>query len=147
MTFRVGVHTARRETTKEEDIANCMIGIFDITMPLLYGEEPKAFCRLQEEVMESSINRSLLAWTVPGQKVHSRLPTLLANHPRQFAHSAHILPLCEQLCPFTMTNKGLCIHLPALKRFGNLERGWSGTGILSCAEERNLTGPLRFTVR
>ena len=34
---------ARRETTRVEDIAYCLEGIFDVTMPLLYGEGMKAF--------------------------------------------------------------------------------------------------------
>jgi hypothetical protein len=40
-----------RETTRIEDQAYCLMGIFDINMPLLYGEGQKAFIRLQEEIM------------------------------------------------------------------------------------------------
>jgi hypothetical protein len=43
--------TARRRTTRKEDEAYCLLGIFDIFMPLLYGEgKEKAFIRLQEEI-------------------------------------------------------------------------------------------------
>src|SRR5450756_2311184 len=34
---------SKRQTTREEDIAYCLLGIFDISMPLLYGEGSKAF--------------------------------------------------------------------------------------------------------
>jgi hypothetical protein len=45
----------RRETTREEDKAYSMMGIFDIQMPVLYGEgEEKAIRRLRKEVGESS---------------------------------------------------------------------------------------------
>jgi hypothetical protein len=38
---------ARRQTTREEDTAFCLRGIFDVTMPAMYGEgEEKAFIRL-----------------------------------------------------------------------------------------------------
>ncbi|TEY66937.1 hypothetical protein BOTCAL_0130g00120 [Botryotinia calthae] len=37
---------SRRRTTRVEDMAYCMLGIFDINMPLLYGEGMKAFVRL-----------------------------------------------------------------------------------------------------
>ena len=40
-----------RQTTREEDKAYSLFGIFDIQMPLLYGEgRDKAFKRLQEEI-------------------------------------------------------------------------------------------------
>ncbi|KAI1478538.1 heterokaryon incompatibility protein-domain-containing protein [Daldinia eschscholtzii] len=42
---------ANRSTTREEDMAYCLMGLFDINMPLLYGEGTKAFKRLQEEIM------------------------------------------------------------------------------------------------
>lgn len=53
---------ASRETTREEDIAYCLLGIFDIHMPMLYGEGAKAFTRLQEEIMKISDDNSLLCW-------------------------------------------------------------------------------------
>ncbi|KAE9362855.1 hypothetical protein N431DRAFT_499203 [Stipitochalara longipes BDJ] len=55
---------ADRETTREEDIAYCLLGIFDINMPLLYGEGSKAFRRLQEEIIKQSTDHSLFAWHI-----------------------------------------------------------------------------------
>ncbi|KAH7408813.1 hypothetical protein DE146DRAFT_597036, partial [Phaeosphaeria sp. MPI-PUGE-AT-0046c] len=44
----------RRETTREEDAAYALLGIFNIHMPLLYGERrEKAFNRLRKEIQES----------------------------------------------------------------------------------------------
>lgn len=43
-----------RVTMREEDIAISLLGIFDINMPLLYGEGPKVFIRLQEEIIRTS---------------------------------------------------------------------------------------------
>jgi hypothetical protein len=46
--------TIRRETKREEDAVYSLLGIFDIHMPLLYGEgREKAFIRLQREIKES----------------------------------------------------------------------------------------------
>jgi Heterokaryon incompatibility protein (HET) len=45
---------AKRETKKKEDKAYCLLGIFDIFMPLLYGEGENAFIRLQKEIGASS---------------------------------------------------------------------------------------------
>jgi len=38
---------SERETTRTEDLAYCLLGIFGVNMPLLYGEGSKAFLRLQ----------------------------------------------------------------------------------------------------
>ena len=45
---------AKRETKREEDAAYSLLGIFDIHMPLIYGEgRKKALNRLQKEIKES----------------------------------------------------------------------------------------------
>lgn len=53
---------AQRETTRVEDRAYSLLGIFGVNMPLLYGEGVKAFHRLQEEVMRLTQDLSILAW-------------------------------------------------------------------------------------
>ncbi|KAJ4355566.1 uncharacterized protein N0V89_003584 [Didymosphaeria variabile] len=53
---------SKRETTRTEDIAYCLLGIFDVNMPLLYGEGEKAFTRLQEEIMKNSDDQTIFAW-------------------------------------------------------------------------------------
>ena len=54
-----------RVTTREEDIAYCLMGIFDVNMPLLYGEGQKAFFRLQEAIIYASKDQSILAFRHP----------------------------------------------------------------------------------
>lgn len=41
---------SHRNTTKPEDAAYCLLGIFDVHMPLIYGEGQEAFYRLQETI-------------------------------------------------------------------------------------------------
>ncbi|KAI0737282.1 heterokaryon incompatibility protein-domain-containing protein [Daedaleopsis nitida] len=53
---------AGRETKREEDIAYCLLGIFDINMPPLYGEGTRAFRRLQEEILKRHSDTTLFAW-------------------------------------------------------------------------------------
>lgn len=66
---------ARRTTTRVEDTAYCLLGIFDINFPLIYGEGPKAFRRLQEEIIRKTDDLSILAWSgqnPPGPKYRPR---------------------------------------------------------------------------
>ncbi|KAI0147166.1 heterokaryon incompatibility protein-domain-containing protein [Xylariaceae sp. FL1272] len=56
---------ALRQTTRVEDEAYCLLGLFGINMPLLYGEENKAFRRLQYEIIRTTHDWSILAWTSP----------------------------------------------------------------------------------
>ena len=51
-----------RETTRPEDEAYSLMGIFGISIPILYGEGRKAFYRLQEEIMRTSADASLFLW-------------------------------------------------------------------------------------
>ncbi|EIW78783.1 HET-domain-containing protein [Coniophora puteana RWD-64-598 SS2] len=53
---------ATRETTRVEDRAYSLLGIFGVNLPTLYGEGPEASRRLQEEIMRTSIDTSLFAW-------------------------------------------------------------------------------------
>jgi hypothetical protein len=49
-----------RETTREEDKAYSLLGIFDIQMPLIYGEGgEKAFKRLRGKIEKASKGKSL----------------------------------------------------------------------------------------
>lgn len=51
-----------RETTKVEDEAYCLLGLFGIQMPLQYGEGRKAFKRFQQELMKKFDDETLFAW-------------------------------------------------------------------------------------
>ncbi|TFK85737.1 HET-domain-containing protein [Polyporus arcularius HHB13444] len=53
---------ARRETTRPEDEAYCLMGLFSVNMPVLYGEGRNAFLRLQEEIMRVHADATLFAW-------------------------------------------------------------------------------------
>ena len=51
-----------RQTSVPEDTAYCLLGLFGVNMPLLYGEgQVRAFRRLQEEIMRYSDDHSLFA--------------------------------------------------------------------------------------
>ncbi|RYP81574.1 hypothetical protein DL770_005876 [Monosporascus sp. CRB-9-2] len=53
---------AGRETSREEDMAYCLLGIFNVSMPMLYGEGKKAFLRLQEQIIQTSNDLSIFAF-------------------------------------------------------------------------------------
>ncbi|KAI0635355.1 heterokaryon incompatibility protein-domain-containing protein [Trametes polyzona] len=53
---------ARRQTTRVEDEAYCLLGIFGVHMPTIYGEGGNAFLRLQEEILKKTSDQSLFAW-------------------------------------------------------------------------------------
>jgi hypothetical protein len=103
---------SKRMTTRLDDVAYCLMGIFDVNMPLLYGEREKSFIRLQEEIMKNSDDHSLFAWTDTNvsPEVHRGL---LAPSPKQFSQSVNIatLGIWGQGGGFSVTNKGLRIQL------------------------------------
>lgn len=103
---------SHRATTRPEDIAYCLMGIFNVNMPLLYGEGEKAFIRLQEEIIKQSEDHSLFAWNDSNAPPNA-YEGLLARSPAHFASSGNIVPYCDwdSRAPFSMTNKGLRIEL------------------------------------
>lgn len=107
---------SRRETSRDEDMAYSLLGLFDVNMPLLYGEGRKAFMRLQLEIIKKSDDESIFAWTSD-----IRTSGMLATWPTAFAMSGDIMgsptSLKERL-PYAMTNKGLEFFLPAIIRGG-----------------------------
>ena len=107
---------AKRTTSRTEDIAYCLLGLFDVQIPLLYGEGTRAFRRLQEEILNANpTDHTLFAW---GRQVHcperqvieplilegvdpipwneaeagKKLRGLLADSPRDFRFSANFSP-------------------------------------------------------
>lgn len=52
-----------RQTTREEDLAYCMLGILDVNIPLLYGQGKRAFMRLQKEYLQTNNDESIFIWT------------------------------------------------------------------------------------
>lgn len=100
---------SRRQTSREEDMAYCLLGLFDVNMPLLYGEgAKKAFQRLQIEIMRNNDDESLFAWT--SSQEHSGM---LAASPSFFTHSGNISRGWKSTRrPYSMTNKGLEFPVP-----------------------------------
>jgi len=107
----------RRETTRPEDLAYCLLGIFDINMPMLYGEGSKAFQRLQEEIMKKSDDNTLLSWGY--QELCSNWlleeESLLAPHPCSFRGCRDIEPCSMEgfnAASFSMNQRGLQMNVP-----------------------------------
>ncbi|SCN69175.1 related to beta transducin-like protein [Fusarium fujikuroi] len=103
---------SKHKTTRIEDTAYCLLGIFGINMPLLYGEGTNAFLRLQEEIMKRSDDQTILAWYLPEDAPDESgvLTTSLAA----FANCKDFIP-CDvgmPTPPFQITNKGLRMKLP-----------------------------------
>ena len=103
---------ARRRTTRIEDIAYCMLGLFDVNMPMLYGEGEKAFIRLQEEIIKQSADLTIFAWKAEvgaTGSVNQKYRGILASKPSEFATTGAISSFSDARFneEFSMTNKGL----------------------------------------
>ena len=92
---------SRRSSTRIEDEAYCLLGLFDITLPILYGEGRRAFQRLQEELVKRSPDTTIFLWgecvpprydslnPVPHEEYFAGTPNIwnfgFAPSPRQFS--------------------------------------------------------------
>ena len=109
---------SRRVTSRGEDMSYCLLGLFGVNMPLLYGEGAgNAFLRLQTEIMKVSSDESLFAW-------RSERPAsgMLAREVSCFEHSGTITLYkdlvyglsAEGPCrpPCTMSSRGVQLAIP-----------------------------------
>ena len=71
---------SKRKTTRIEDIAYSLLGIFDIMMPIAYGEGERAFQRLLEAIAQRSGDPSFFAWAGPCSQYSLALPSSPASY-------------------------------------------------------------------
>ncbi|CCM00042.1 uncharacterized protein FIBRA_02068 [Fibroporia radiculosa] len=103
---------ARRRTTRGEDRAYSLMGIFDVSFPIAYGEgSQRAFARLIEAIMQSSPTTDILHWAgYPGSSYTSRA---LPSSPDSYDYpvvSDHRIQLSTRQ-QMVLTNLGLQITL------------------------------------
>jgi len=104
---------SKRETTRIEDEAYSLLGIFGVYMPMLYGEGPHAFIRLQEEIIKRSTDHTIFAWPHGFPTTRSYTGGLLADRPAAFVNTKSIVrDFSADSLPFEITNKGVHLHLP-----------------------------------
>ncbi|KAI6100818.1 heterokaryon incompatibility protein-domain-containing protein [Pisolithus croceorrhizus] len=77
---------AERKTTRVEDRAYSLMGLFEVNMPMVYGEGKKAFQRLQLEIIRRSSDHSIFAWHLSTPRTGS----FLADDPSDFRNCGHI---------------------------------------------------------
>ncbi|KAF7676217.1 hypothetical protein GT037_005722 [Alternaria burnsii] len=119
-----------RKTSRSEDLAYCLLGLFGVNMPLLYGEATKAFLRLQEEIMKQPDDQTLFAWQLGFENMKNDICGPLALHPSKFWEAGNLQPDpdTDAQSPYSMTNKGLRIEL-SIENKGNDAYGMA---ILHC---------------
>lgn len=130
---------AGRRTTRIEDQAYCLLGLLDVSMTLIYGEGKKAFLRLQDELLRTSDDCSLLSWW-------RHMDTgILAPSPSHFEPCGKIVPIAGSTVSnsWQMTHQGLRLTLPVLSQ-GHHE---TYLGILACRLEDHYTHVLALHLR
>ena len=110
---------SHRVCTRGEDVAYSLMGIFKVSMPLLYGEgKAAAFRRLQLEIIKNSTDESIFAWIrhedSPALSGWMECGGILARSPYDFRFSANIEPLSPKQWatrqPYYQTNRGLAFQ-------------------------------------
>ena len=104
---------AHRVTERTEDRAYSLLGLFDVNIPMLYGEGEKAFLRLQEEIVKYSDDQSIFAWDRGFENHDGGRCGMLATSPSQFAKCQSVTLSQTTLAgsPFSLTNIGLSIRM------------------------------------
>lgn len=126
---------AGRQTTQTEDLAYCLLGIFDVNMPMLYGEGAKAFMRLQEEIIKKSNDLSIFAFhqgsksyypdDCPDFDPSQPFCDLFATSPHDFIGCGGVVSAGTDVSwnnAFALTNKG--VHFRRARLQVDVQHGW-----------------------
>ncbi|KAI9929363.1 hypothetical protein MW887_000831 [Aspergillus wentii] len=120
---------ATRQTSRLEDRAYSLLGIFGINMPMLYGEGKMAFARLQEEIMKVYEDFTLFAWRSSDEN-HGEL---LAISPDAFKDSSDFdldyNPNDTVNPSWVLDGKGMHLELP----FMPIGHGGLGVALIFCS--------------
>ena len=137
---------ADRQTTRREDVAYCLMGIFDVNMPLLYGEGDKAFIRLQEEILKESADTSILAWDASDKDESLSAVGALATHPSQFRGGVSIeaLPSDRSLA---VTQRGIQSTVPIMQLQDASSNSDVTVAVLDCRYTNDLSSRVGIPVR
>lgn len=103
---------SNRRTTRPEDMAYSLLGIFDVNMPLLYGEGEKAFLRLQLEIINRCDDDSIFAWNIETLQDSTYRQTIgvLAPTPHEFDGSGNVVK-----APLLISSGNRCLSQPTSK--------------------------------
>ncbi|KAH9238561.1 hypothetical protein K456DRAFT_48777 [Colletotrichum gloeosporioides 23] len=111
-----------REGSYPEDLSYALLGLFGVSMPIIYGEGPaSAFRRLQEEVLKVTIDMTILAWTSAHGETHQR--GVLAHCVAEFEKFGRTRLASR---PFklegfaALTSKGVLIQGPCSKKSSHI---------------------------
>jgi hypothetical protein len=117
---------SRRKTTRDEDMAYCLMGLFDVHMPLLYGEGGvKAFMRLQQEIINKCNDQSILLHTSSSGTALSDTVSGFST-PYQFKRSTK-----QEEHSLRVTKQGVEVNILLYKP----PRPWACYGIIETAFE------------
>jgi hypothetical protein len=113
-------------------MAYSLLGIFEVNMPLLYGEGGRAFFRLQEEIIRKTPDETIFCWDhghCQGENSGGKPTAALALSPADFTNGGELYEIstvgntkfvpqqryeaAERLAfHTTLSNKGILIELP-----------------------------------
>ncbi|KAF4635701.1 hypothetical protein G7Y89_g2394 [Cudoniella acicularis] len=107
---------SKRQTTRKEDQAYCLMGLFNVSMPPLYGEGRKAFIRLQLEIIKQTDDESIFAWA-PYSELFAEMG-MLAPSPAYFELSSYVTKSVfdEHRPPHTTISKGLRLEFLSIPK-------------------------------
>lgn len=82
---------AHRRTERVEDRAYSLMGLFDVSLPMIYGEREKAFLKLQQAIIETLDDESIFTWSLNDTAHPKGYSGLLAPSPASFSNCADII--------------------------------------------------------
>ena len=103
---------SNRDATRIEDKAYSMLGLFQVNLPLLYGEGHRAFRRLQMEIIKETNDESILAWMPNRAMIPDMTWPILSLETNMFSYVRAANCALFERKHYEVTNMGLRFTLP-----------------------------------
>ncbi|EQB58647.1 hypothetical protein CGLO_01083 [Colletotrichum gloeosporioides Cg-14] len=134
---------SNRKTKRKEDIAYSLFGLFNVMIPMMYGEGNRAFSRLQKEIMETISDDSILAWDLTTRTNATQTPevkthivgNVLAASPADFANSRSVVASINR--PLTIEASGVSSGYLHAKLPLYMTKDGKAYGLLNCYPRDN----------
>ena len=123
-----------RTTTRVEDMAYCLIGVFDVSLTIAYGEGQRAFYRLMEAIIHRCEEWEIMGWAGTPSADSAALPEsprcfkALGDAPVATSRSGSGQQVWRGDRHFVMTKRGLQLKLLIVKLPSSSMRLFEGAG-------------------
>lgn len=127
-----------RRSTREEDRAYSLMGLFGVNMPIIYGEGRNALRRLQEHILKNSTDHTIFAHDgkeclIPYFFQYHSFPPSVPVRYQDYADATELKSVTDFSSTITPQGVKMSVHIMKRATYGRDGKGCTHLAILRCS--------------